>query len=133
MEKQEQVVRVGTGVFVYRDGLLLLGKRKGSHAAGTYCLPGGAIEFGEEPIAAAQREVEEETGMVVQFIGMWNSRPWVNTIFDDGGGQWVTLFFQARCEGEPRLMEPEKNEGWGWYPHSEIPSPLMGPLEEVLG
>lgn len=33
--------RIGVGVLIFRDGKLLLGKRKGSHGAGHWSAPGG--------------------------------------------------------------------------------------------
>lgn len=47
-----------------RQGKLLVSRRaQGSHLAGHWEFPGGKIESGEEPVAAAQRELEEETGL----------------------------------------------------------------------
>lgn len=37
---------------------------------GAWTLPGGGIEFGEEPEAAMIREVEEETGLIVRATGL---------------------------------------------------------------
>ena len=38
--------------------------------AGKWTLPGGGIEFGEDPEAAMIREVEEETGLHVSSAGL---------------------------------------------------------------
>lgn len=35
-----------------------------TEAAGAWTLPGGGVEFGEHPEAAALRELEEETGLI---------------------------------------------------------------------
>jgi 8-oxo-dGTP diphosphatase len=44
---------------------VLVGKRKGKPAAGEYALPGGHVDAGEAPAAAAARELAEETGIDV--------------------------------------------------------------------
>lgn len=57
---------VGVGVLIFNDKKqMLLGKRKGSHGAGTWCNPGGHLEFGESFEQCAIREVEEETGLKI--------------------------------------------------------------------
>ena len=63
MREPSSQPRVGVGVFVLRDGLVLLGLRRGAHGAGTWALPGGHLEFGEAVEHCAAREVHEETGL----------------------------------------------------------------------
>ena len=38
--------------------------------AGYWTLPGGGIDFGEDPVNAMLREVYEETGLVVRALGL---------------------------------------------------------------
>jgi 8-oxo-dGTP diphosphatase len=40
-------VRVGVGVFIIRDQLVLIGQRLSKHGIGTFALPGGHLEFGK--------------------------------------------------------------------------------------
>ncbi|HNA62172.1 MAG TPA: NUDIX domain-containing protein [Rhabdochlamydiaceae bacterium] len=57
------VPRIGVGCVVERDGMVLLGQRKGAHAEGFWAFPGGHLEFGETVEACARRELVEETGL----------------------------------------------------------------------
>ena len=61
------VPRVGVAVFVINEkGHILIGKRTGSHGAGTLALPGGHLELHESFYECAAREVYEETGLVLE-------------------------------------------------------------------
>ncbi|KAH0837500.1 hypothetical protein AYO21_04991 [Fonsecaea monophora] len=68
------VPRIGVAVFILHTDpksqkpKFLLGKRLGSHGAGTWALPGGHLEFGESFEECAAREVREETGLDVGDI-----------------------------------------------------------------
>jgi ADP-ribose pyrophosphatase YjhB (NUDIX family) len=53
------------GVITDDDGRLLLVQRARPPAAGTWSLPGGRVERGEDDAAAVIREVREETGLDV--------------------------------------------------------------------
>ena len=45
--------RVGVGVLIVRGGKVLIGRRRGSHGAGQYALPGGKLEWRESSKADA--------------------------------------------------------------------------------
>jgi len=126
---QKSPPRVGVGVVVLRDGMVLLGRRLGSHGAGTWALPGGHLEYGETVEQCAAREVEEETGLHVCRI---SQGPYVGNVFPSEGKHYVTLFALATCDdGEPAVMEPEKCSGWAWFKWSELPLPLFPPLASL--
>jgi 8-oxo-dGTP diphosphatase len=59
-----EVPCVGAVVFD-DDGRLLLVRRANPPARGTWSLPGGRVETGEDDATAVVREVAEETGLVV--------------------------------------------------------------------
>lgn len=61
------IPRVGVAVFVLNEkGHILVGKRTGSHGAGTLALPGGHLELHESFHECAAREVFEETGLILE-------------------------------------------------------------------
>lgn len=58
--EMDSVIPTGCGVIVVQDGKILVGERKDN---GLVCGPGGHIEPGETPEAAAIRETREEFGI----------------------------------------------------------------------
>lgn len=122
--------RVGVGVIVVRKKLVLLGKRRGSHGAGTWALPGGHLEFGESVEDCARREAAEETGLGLKLI---RPGPYTNDLMPSEGKHYLTVYVQASAEaGEPQLLEPEKCEAWAWFRWSELPENLFLPLKNLL-
>lgn len=60
---------VAVGAVALREGALLLVRRGRPPSEGRWSLPGGRVEWGEPLAAALRREVEEETGLVVEPAG----------------------------------------------------------------
>jgi 8-oxo-dGTP diphosphatase len=118
--------RVGVGVIVLRDGLVLMGERLGAHGAGTWALPGGHLEFGESVEQCARREVREETGLEIQTL---RAGPYTSDVFVAEARHYVTLFVLAdSTHGEPQRREPDKCACWRWCRWAELPTPLFQPL-----
>lgn len=132
LHKAQHQIRVGVAVLVINDkNEILFGKRKGSHGAGTFSLPGGHVDFGERPRDTVPREVKEETGMDVWLVARHKECPWGYAVFEKEDKQYITLFFTARSGSQtPKLLEPDKCEGWEWYPLQEWPEPLFGALTD---
>jgi ADP-ribose pyrophosphatase YjhB (NUDIX family) len=57
----------GAVILVEKDGQVLLGRRAGGYGAGNWGLPQGFIEYDEDFITTAIREVKEETGLDVEI------------------------------------------------------------------
>ncbi len=122
--------RVGVGVLVLRDGLVLLGRRRGSHGAGTWGAPGGALEFGEDLLACAARELREETGLVARSLELG---PYTNDVFGDARRHDLTVFVVARgLRGTPVNREPDRCEGWAWFRWGQWPAPLFRPMRSLI-
>lgn len=123
-------VSVGVGVLIFKNGKVLLGKRKGSLGASTWGLPGGHLEAGESIEVCAARETMEETNLTV---GSFSNVGFTNTVFADELKHYVTLFvLAAESTGEPIIMEPDKCDAWQWFDWSDMPEPLFGPFKSLL-
>jgi 8-oxo-dGTP diphosphatase len=121
-------VRVGVGAFILssssaqnpQNPTFLIGKRLGSHGAGTYALPGGHLEFGESPEECASREIMEETGLEVKNVRFLTA---TNDILEQDKKHYVTMFVvceRVSEEEEARVMEVDKCEGWEWSEWEEL-------------
>ena len=128
----EKYVQVGVGVLVCRGHSVLLGLRRGSHGSGEWGPPGGHLEYGEDVVSCAIREVEEETGLRLLSV---ESGPYTNDVLSDIDRHYVTLFLVSRhFEGEVTLMERDKCFEWRWFSWNDLPEPLFTPFRSfVLG
>ncbi len=57
---------LGVGALIFRRGSVLLVERGKEPLKGYWSLPGGLVETGERLEAAVEREVAEETGLIVR-------------------------------------------------------------------
>jgi 8-oxo-dGTP diphosphatase len=130
-KKTIEVVRAGIAVLLVNRGKVLLGKRRTEPNCGSYALPGGKPEFGENPEDTARREIREETGIIL--TGKLEQFYWVNNFNPESGTHFITLIYLAKSfKGTPKNAEPEKNEGWAWYSLNKLPHPLWPHLDVVL-
>lgn len=57
--------RIAVGAVVFKENRVLLVKRGKPPGLGQWAIPGGSVQLGETLKAAAEREVMEETGVVI--------------------------------------------------------------------
>jgi len=121
---------IGVAAIVIKDNMVLLGKRKNAHGAGTWAFPGGHLEFNESIEDCAKREVFEETGIHIKNIRYGT---FTNDIFRKDQKHYVTLFVISEYDdGQLELKEPEKCEKWDWFFWNELPEPRFLPLKNLL-
>ncbi len=83
-------------VILFAGGIVLI-KRDNPPFAGCYALPGGFVEVGETVETAACREAREETGLIIELLGLVGiySNP-----ARDPRGHVVSAAFLSRGSGE---------------------------------
>ena len=129
----DKVVRVGVGLYIFNENnQLLLGLRKSAHDYGTWCPPGGHLEFGESNEEAAVRETKEETGMVISVDDVYFQGV-TNDFYPESEKHYITLhLFCKKYQGIPRIMEPQKCAEWRWFDLEKLPENLMLPVKNFL-
>ncbi len=115
---------------IFRHGKVLLVRRARSPARGFYSLPGGRVEYGESLQAALHREIDEETGLKIEIVGLAG---WREVLPSAGAsGHYLIMSFAARwAHGEPVLNE--ELDDFIWQAPGEIGDlKLTGGLREVV-
>lgn len=122
--------RVGVGCLLFRDGKLLLVRRRGSHGEGTWSTPGGHLDPGESPAACAARETAEEIGIAptrVEFVAL------TNDIFPEAGKHYVTIWMRGDPgTAQAAIREPREVSALGWFAPDELPTPLFVSIRHLL-
>lgn len=89
------------------DRFLLCRRNKRTFAGGKWCLPSGFVEFDEDYLTAARREVEEETGVPVEICAILS----VVTNYLAPTLHTIVPVLLARPLAGPRLKpRPQENE-----------------------
>ena len=118
---------------IFRGGKVLLVRRARSPAKGFYSLPGGRVEFGESLHQALTREVDEETGLRIEIIGLAGWREVLPSA--PGAGHYLIMSFAARWMAEEPSLNEELDD-YRWVAPGALGSlgdlKLTGGLEEVI-
>jgi 8-oxo-dGTP pyrophosphatase MutT (NUDIX family) len=107
------------------------------HVEGRWQLPGGAVDPGERPAEAMQRECLEEAGITVEPIriaGVFGGSEYRITYSNGDDAGWVVTVFEARIvAGEPSPSDDE-TQAVGWFIPEQIDALDLAPsTRETLG
>jgi 8-oxo-dGTP diphosphatase len=114
-------------VLVRRGEELLWGRRKSGPYASHWCIPCGYVEWGEDVRAAAVREFQEETGLIVDLGPILS----VHSNFHDPEHLTVGLWFAGRVAGG--ILQPGDDlDRAGFFAVSSPPAPLAFPTDKIV-
>ena len=125
--------QIAVSAAIFRDGKVLLTRRARSPAKGFYSLPGGRVEFGESLHQALAREIDEETGLDIDIVGLAGWREVLPAAA--GAGHYLIMSFAARWVAREPVLNDELDD-YRWIAPKALASlgdlKLTGGLEEII-
>jgi len=115
-------------VLVTHNNRILLGKRLGEPGKGKWALPSGYIEFEDDFLSAAIREVKEETGLDIEIVSILN----VQSAFLPLEYHFLGIYLLAQVMGG-RLNPADDLEDVNWFALSEpLPEMAFSPDVDLI-
>ena len=129
MSEENQNLKIGVGVMIFKDGKVLIGKRKNRHGDGEYSFCGGGLDYMQSFEDCAKQEVLEEAGIKIKnikFLCLYNETtyPPRHTIMVGFTADWES--------GEPQTFPDERVGDWNWYEIDNIPEPFFIPAKVMV-
>ena len=108
-----------------RAGRILVTQRSGGHLAGCWEFPGGKVEAGEDPAAAARRELREETALAASEL-----EHLMLLVHEYAGGPLRFHVFVAREPAGEVRVDGERE--WSWMTYDELRSAKLPPANAPM-
>lgn len=115
----EKYQKVSVTAFVHKDGKVLVLKRseRETFLPGFFELPGGKVEFGEDPSDALKREMKEEVSLDIEI-----QKPYAlfSYVSEDGNRQTVDIQFIVKVVGDNEIKISTAHEAYEWIGRENI-------------
>jgi ADP-ribose pyrophosphatase YjhB (NUDIX family) len=119
--------KVAVVIFIVQEDKILLVKRAVDPGKGRWAFPAGFVDAGEDPKAAARREILEETGLEIEITRLIDVFP---RSADDGGTADIIIAYAARITGGA-LHPDDDAEAVAWFATHDLPD-LVFATTEIL-
>jgi 8-oxo-dGTP diphosphatase len=123
MTNPQQFPKLGASACVWKDGKVLLVQRA-KPPLGQWSLPGGHVELGETAVAAAERELLEESGVTADltaFVGLYEiilEKPAFHYAIACYGGVWRSGAAHASSDAlEAQWVAPAEFDSLDFAPN----------------
>ena len=110
---EKKQLQLSAGFAIIQQGAILLGHPKGQKWYGTYSIPKGHVEEGEDLLEAAIRETREEIGLTIDPKDLVYPEPYFIDYKDKQGNLYKRVYYFVVNPSEPihqSSIVPDKNE-----------------------
>lgn len=130
-------IGAGCGVMIFNNkNQLLLGLKNTNrdladselHEEGTWCMPGGMIEYGETFEEAGRREAKEETGLDIDNLEVFC----VQTDKNEHAHFISVGMIAKNVTGEPYPAEPDVLIRWEWFDLDKLPNNIFSASKKTI-
>jgi 8-oxo-dGTP diphosphatase len=122
--------KVAAAAVVERDGQVLLVRRTMTPGQGRWTIPGGFVEFDEDPREAVVREVWEETGYPVEIVRL------LDVIFgrehERGASLLIAYVTRLLSDAPTREVDEKEVDAVGFFPLDRLPPIAFKATERAL-
>lgn len=119
---------VGVGAVVLHQGQVLLVRRGRPPGRGMWAFPGGVVRLGESVLAAARRELLEETGLDARPVDVVDVYEYIER--DDAGRvryHYVIVEVLLTPTGPTEVHAADDAAAAAWFPIAALQRPDVGP------
>lgn len=119
--------KVAVVALILRQDQVLLVQRANDPLKGLWTLPGGFVDAGEDPQAAAVREVREETALdtaIERLLDVFHTP-------DDGGLADIVIAYAARVRAG-QLQAGDDAEHAAWFGRDRLPELAFMPTQRIV-
>jgi len=120
-----QYQKITVGGLLYHENKVLVIRRssKESYLTGFYELPGGKIDFGDNPEQSLEREFLEEVNLKVKAVDVYRVFTYVS---DEGKRHTVELVYLVKLDDDVKNIKlSEEHDDFKWVSTEELDSIKM--------
>ncbi len=130
MDSKQKIAKSAGGVVISQNGEILVVSQHGT----TWSLPKGHVDEGEEVLAAAKREIYEESGVadlvLIKELGTYQRyRIGKDGTDDHSEMKIITIFLFTTTATTLKPVDPENPEA-RWVPKDEVAGLLTHPKDK---
>jgi ribonuclease HI len=119
-ERNHMNQRIAVRAIIRQDGKTLLLRRTTGRQSilGKYELPGGKLEYGEQPEDAVARYLKDEAGLTIQTAQLFDVLTYID--HDNRDTQYVLILYLVSVMGDSKVALGQSYDRYVWERVSEI-------------